>query len=280
MKRGALLVVLVAAAGCYLPDAVDGLDLPPPNGPGPGGGTTGGTATALPCDVDALLTRSCRGCHGAQPSAPMALVTREHLLAAAPSSPSQSVGALSVARMADAARPMPPGGLLPAEERAVLASWVQAGMPAGDCGASMPPQPEPAQCTSGTYYSPSSEEGPHMNPGLACVSCHLREDDGPTGVGGTVYPTRHEPDLCNGVPGNMTVVLTGADGRELRLPVNAQGNFFATQRTFAGLALPFRARVEGNGRVRMMSTPQTSGDCNACHTQRGANGAPGRVLAP
>jgi predicted CXXCH cytochrome family protein len=25
---------------------------------------------------------------------------------------------------------------------------------------------------------------------------------------------------------------------------------------------------------------QTTGDCNSCHTQSGANGAPGRILLP
>jgi hypothetical protein len=26
-----------------------------------------------------------------------------------------------------------------------------------------------------------------------------------------------------------------------------------------------------------MTTPQTIGDCNGCHTQSGSNGAPGRI---
>lgn len=29
-----------------------------------------------------------------------------------------------------------------------------------------------------------------------------------------------------------------------------------------------------------MSTPQTSTDCNACHTEQGANGAQGRIVRP
>jgi len=29
-----------------------------------------------------------------------------------------------------------------------------------------------------------------------------------------------------------------------------------------------------------MTAPQTSGDCNGCHTQTGANGAPGRITLP
>jgi hypothetical protein len=30
----------------------------------------------------------------------------------------------------------------------------------------------------------------------------------------------------------------------------------------------------------MMPVKQTSGDCNSCHTVNGANGAPGRIMAP
>ena len=46
------------------------------------------------------------------------------------------------------------------------------------------------------------------------------------------------------------------------------------------LALPYRAKVVVGGRERVMLTPQTNGDCNACHTQAGAEGAPGRIIVP
>jgi predicted CXXCH cytochrome family protein len=29
-----------------------------------------------------------------------------------------------------------------------------------------------------------------------------------------------------------------------------------------------------------MSGAVTAGDCNSCHTEQGANGAPGRIMAP
>jgi hypothetical protein len=29
-----------------------------------------------------------------------------------------------------------------------------------------------------------------------------------------------------------------------------------------------------------MSTLQSSGDCNGCHTEQGKNGAPGRIFLP
>ena len=43
---------------------------------------------------------------------------------------------------------------------------------------------------------------------------------------------------------------------------------------------PFKAKVTYMGRERAMAATQTSGDCNACHTQNGANSAPGRILLP
>jgi mono/diheme cytochrome c family protein len=46
------------------------------------------------------------------------------------------------------------------------------------------------------------------------------------------------------------------------------------------LALPYTAKVVQNGKTRAMGAAQTSGDCNACHTPTGANGAPGRVTIP
>jgi predicted CXXCH cytochrome family protein len=29
-----------------------------------------------------------------------------------------------------------------------------------------------------------------------------------------------------------------------------------------------------------MTTPQTNGDCNSCHTEQGTNGASGRIVWP
>ena len=261
--------------GDSVPDAGPGLE--PDAGP---------AGEGLPCDVEALLASQCRTCHGAHLSgnAPMPLVTREHMLK--PSSVTGlSVGALSVARMKKTSAPMPPAGVLPTEQVALLENWVNAGMPAGDCqarDAGPDPFDVPARCSSGVYTG--NTENQFMNPGLACVSCHVRENASegeektPAGIGGTVYPSAHEPDRCDGVRGAATVVITDAVGRVFRLPVNARGNFYlyADQ----GLRMPYRARVETAQGRRDMATPQTSGDCNACHTQQGAHGAPGRVLLP
>jgi len=117
-----------------------------------------------------------------------------------------------------------------------------------------------------------------MNPGRACTMCHSM-GDGPTlTIGGTVYPTAHEPDLCNGANGanGAQVVITGADGQTLTLTPGVSGNFNSRTRVM----LPYRAKVTYMGRERGMAAMQTSGDCNSCHTQTGANSAPGRILLP
>jgi nitrate/TMAO reductase-like tetraheme cytochrome c subunit len=117
-----------------------------------------------------------------------------------------------------------------------------------------------------------------MNPGRACITCHSTMNGPSLTIAGTVYPTAHEPDLCNGANGSngARVVITGADGATLTLTPGTSGNF--NSRT--AVKTPFRAKVTYMGRERAMSTAQTSGDCNSCHTQSGTNSAPGRILLP
>ena len=117
-----------------------------------------------------------------------------------------------------------------------------------------------------------------MNPGKACITCHSTMNGPSLTIGGTVYPTGHEPDLCNGANGTngARVVITGADGKVQTLTPGTSGNF--NSRT--SVALPFKAKVTYMGRERAMATPQSTGDCNSCHTQNGANGAPGRIVLP
>lgn len=98
-------------------------------------------------------------------------------------------------------------------------------------------------------------------------------------IAGTVYPALNEVDGCNGKgpPPQLTVEVTGSDGRVFRLPVNGAGNFeLGNMRPRA----PFRARVTDGTKSRAMVGTVTSGDCNSCHTKDGRNGAPGRILAP
>lgn len=241
----------------------------------------------LPCDVDAVIANGCRSCHRAGGTAPMPLMSRGHFLAATPSNPAVTVGAQSIARMRNVTAPMPPSGQLPNAEIQAVEAWVNAGMPVGVCDspdAGSDPFAHPPQCTSNTTWTQGNSESPRMNPGRACIACHrpVNVDEGeekaPEGIAGTVYPTAHEPDLCNGLPAGAVVVIRGSNGQEFRLNVNAVGNFYMYSNN--ALVRPYTARVEYQGRTRAMGTPQMSGDCNSCHTQAGTNGAPGRVLAP
>ena len=117
-----------------------------------------------------------------------------------------------------------------------------------------------------------------MNPGMACISCH-KSGEGPNfSIAGTVYPTGHEPDRCNSAIGTAgaSVVIIGADGKMTTLTPNAVGNFSSN----TAIKTPYQAKVTYQGRERLMMTPQSSGDCNSCHTQNGSMSAPGRITVP
>jgi hypothetical protein len=261
-------------------------------GPADGGATTG-AVTGLPCDVQSLLSNRCVTCHGTRPLAgvPTSLVSYADLTAPSAANPAQSNAERAVVRMQDTAMPMPPapGMSVPATEIAALQSWIAAGYPQDGCGSGSPdggvtgvPDPfaVPPTCTSNVTWRGGNQGSPSMDPGQACIGCHAKSggEAPPFAVAGTVYPTAHEPDNCNGASGSggATVVITGADGRVLTLAPNGVGNF-----SYEGaLALPYLAKVTYMGRERVMGTSQTSGDCNSCHTQAGTMNAPGRILLP
>lgn len=100
-------------------------------------------------------------------------------------------------------------------------------------------------------------------------------------IGGTAYPSAHEPDNCNTtmVPGGAYVEITGADKTTLRLSVNSVGNFFARSRGTT-IALPYTAKIVAGGKERIMVTAQKNGDCNRRHTLDGAMADPGRIMLP
>ena len=285
--RTFILVSIALAMGCtlgsYGPLSENG-------NANPDGGTSSdaGVAGDLPCDVAGVLSKHCTACHGSPPTsgAPMSLSSRSALLAAAPTQPAKTSGQLSVERMASTASPMPPlpASAVPAQDQAVVAQWVQAGMPAGTCGAGSdggtvdPIFGGPPTCTSGNYYQ--GGEGSQMNPGLACIACHSR-GEGPTfAVAGTVYPTGHEYDDCNAPAAAGAVVeITDNAGVTRSITANSVGNFSSSFGT-GWPQFPIRARVLFQGRVRAMSGSVPSGDCNGCHTLAGDQGAPGRIALP
>jgi hypothetical protein len=137
-------------------------------------------------------------------------------------------------------------------------------------------QVDPSVCASGLQWVGGNDQSELMNPGEACISCHSQGEGPAFGAAGTVFVELHEGNDCYGAP-EVTVEITDANGAVQRLATNEAGNFF----TRASIAMPFSARIyDSSGAERRMVTPGTVGDCNSCHTQAGANAAPGRILAP
>jgi hypothetical protein len=134
-----------------------------------------------------------------------------------------------------------------------------------------------ATCTSGVAWTRGNGGSDAMNPGEACIACHASVEGPYLAVAGTLYSTAHEPNLCYGFAGaDAQVIVIGADGQQVSLVLGSSGNF-----AYSGaIATPYQAKVVYMGRERAMIQSQTSGDCNACHTQSGAMNAPGRIFLP
>ncbi len=259
-------------------------------GNGDGGSSLGGgssVANDLPCDVAQILSDHCVSCHaGSNPAASVALTSYAELTAMSPAYPTQTVATRALARMMDATFPMPPSGLVSADQITAFQAWIDAGTPQGDCASTTPDDPTKVQCTSNQFWH--GDEGKDMNPGQACIACHEKGGGGgeedehgpPLGFAGTVYPTLHEPDDCLATTGleGVTVFVTDANGNTFEEPVRtSSGNFMALE-TY--VALPITAEVRKNGKSIKMMAPVDSGDCNSCHTVQGDNGAAGRIIAP
>lgn len=130
-----------------------------------------------------------------------------------------------------------------------------------------------ANCS--TNSETGADRGPEMAPGTDCMNCHQGGRGGGFKIAGTVMGAYKDAEQCDGVSG-VTVTITDAAGKTLTLDSNSVGNFY-TEATFTA---PYTAKVSRNGKELAMQTPQTDGACGSCHTDTGANGAPGRVIAP
>ncbi len=257
------------------------------------GGTT--TAADLPCDLAKALER-CFSCHGSTPlgDAKVSLNSYAALTAKSPTDPSLTVAQHAIVRMKDAAKPMPPSPSSPATTAEIdtLQKWIDAGMPKGDCGAAPDPFAQPPKCTSGATYTGGDRGKGDMYPGQACIACHLKEREGQAlWLGGTVYPSAHEPNDCIAkiTDSPVQVVITDSNSPPKTYTLTASpasGNFRLPKTSATGFKMPYTAKVVYQGRERVMVKPQTDGDCNGCHSAAGTavppstDKAPGRILLP
>jgi hypothetical protein len=281
----ALALAVASLASCYVGSGQAASD----TSTGGGGRESGASGDlqvkldGLPCDVASLLSTYCMACHGSSPSSGVSLTSYSDLLKTSKSDSTKNEAQLALARMQ--AGTMPPSGYTApsSSDLAAFSSWVSGGLKTGSCGnaydggaAGEDPYGGPHVCTSGSYYT--SGEGNTMEPGGACIGCHTQTGEGPyMTIGGTVYPTAHEPARCFAPSASgATVVIRDKNGTEHSYTVNSAGNFRGSDTLF----LPFTAKVVYSGKTRAMSSPQTSGDCNTCHTENGSYGAPGRILLP
>lgn len=158
------------------------------------------------------------------------------------------------------------------------------GNPTNDAGNQKEDGRGPLACTSGSSWSGGMTGSAFMMPGSACLDCH-RNPTAPTllklTAAGTIYPALSDPDDCNGIDGTMVgIAVAFMDESNLeivpRLAVNRAGNFVGSR------ALParFRTKIIFQGQEFPMKGVVTDGNCNACHTAKGASGASGRLTQP
>jgi hypothetical protein len=170
------------------------------------------------------------------------------------------------------AEPPPRDGSLP-DARTMDASVAMAGDAAS--------YDTPIVCSSGDHWTGGDRGAGNMYPGRPCVVCHATKRGPPFTLAGTIFPTAHEPDDCNGADGFFTgaaIIITDANGMTHTTLANLAGNFYfpAPEK----IPFPYRVKIAAGGRERMMVTPQMNPDCNACHTVKGDMMAPGRIMLP
>lgn len=131
-------------------------------------------------------------------------------------------------------------------------------------------------CESGRRWIGDDEGHPEMNPGKPCVACHNQASDAPKfSIAGTFYASQSQSDGCFGAAG-AEIVITDANGSELRLTSNNAGNFYSS----AAIALPYSAKVIHDGKELVMQAQQQSGDCNSCHLAGGTRISPFPIAVP
>ncbi len=304
MSRLQLSLVLVVVSGAMACGELPATN--PDSGATAGGsagggaaGTGGGTAASfdgglagLPCDIATLMRTRCVSCHSSPPTAGATMPLTSYAELTAPSPLGGTYAMRSLTRMRDPLSSMPPAGL-PVAELATYETWINAGAPMGSCGTvAGDGGVATLTCQSNRTWTNRYQGSGDMNPGMACRACHAGENfkgQNPQGqselrrvyfFAGTIFPGLNEKDGClDQTPAGVTIeILDGAGAVKVTMsPRAGSGNFYNTGSTTPNW-LPYTVRVKRNGVVvSTMRTPQMSGDCNLCHTERGDMGAPGRI---
>jgi hypothetical protein len=221
------------------------------------------------------------------PSALAGLVTYADLKATSKEDPTKNEAELSVVRMKDAAKPMPPGALPSAADVAILENWINAGYPKGSCGDAGVPMAKPAVSvfkdapaftarmgqvigTTEVREHDGYEKKNCMNSG-----CHGTRGDGPSlNFGGTLYDKSGNP------LGGAEVRLVDTDGTVFTAYSASNGTFYSRmQHTDAGMPITWKAPAHvgarnANAAVDMLTAlDATGGACNSCHCTSGDGGA-------
>ena len=301
MSRLQLSVVSVLVAGAFACGELPARTLESGSAGGGAAGTGGGVAdfdgglAGLPCDIANLLRTRCTSCHRTPLAGGATMPLTSYAELTAPSPLGGTYAARSLTRMRDPIASMPPTGL-PLAELASYEAWINAGAPMGTCG-SVAGDGGVAMltCQSNRSWTNRYLGSGDMNPGMACRACHAGENfkgQNPQGASelprlyffaGTIFPGLNEKDACLAPPpGGVTIeILDGTGAVKFSMtPRTGSGDFYNSTIRTTPTWLPYTARVKKNGVVvSTMRTPQTSGDCNLCHTERGDMGAPGRITS-
>ncbi len=116
-------------------------------------------ARAMPNEVQAIVEARCVSCHSSPPmfGAPMALGSWDAMQEMSVREPGRRVFEVVADRIHDERMPMPPGGMLAADELGVLDRWIADGAPAGDGTVGPGPGPGPQVGPEHLPCTPSAE---------------------------------------------------------------------------------------------------------------------------
>lgn len=234
---------------------------PPPADPAASVVTPPPAGACVPPNVQAMLAARCTGCHSSPPvnGSLSALVTLADLLAASKEDPTKNEAQLSLARMQNAASPMPPGALPPASDVAALQTWISAQYTSSACVAGPAPPPPPAtDVFTGAPAFVSKVAGDSHNAGKNCMSgCH---DHGFT-FAGTVTN-----GAGLGVAG-AEVRLVDANNKAISVYTGRTGNFHSSTSFAAPAKIGVRNAASKN--IMLTALSAANGGCASCHVNGG-----------